>query len=65
MQVLMHEATWNDLIREHTDLLADDMLFSNMGQHKLKGITKKIYITQAGSNARCRLALHGQLSTRQ
>ena len=47
LQVLMHEATWQALLYNITDYAEEGALFSNMGKHSLKGITKQVYITQA------------------
>ena len=42
----MHEATWQALLDNITDYVEEDALFSNMGKHSLKGISKQVYITQ-------------------
>ena len=45
-QVLMHEATWQSLIDNINYCKEEKAVFSNMGKHNLKGISKMVYITQ-------------------
>jgi len=48
-QILLHQSTWNQLLSMHTEEMEnqDAILFTNMGQHRLKGISKMVYIIQA------------------
>lgn len=48
--MLLHESTW-DALRSGACVSEDQVLFRNMGRHKLKGIGRKVFIIQVCTTA--------------
>lgn len=63
-QVLLHESTWN-AVRSVAELNEGLVLFRNMGDHKLKGISRKVYVIQVRRRRRRHRRLPPMVSKRQ